>query len=295
MTTYKTNQDVYQQITNRIIAAIEAGAPEFEMPWHRGAHQSRPVNVLTKKPYHGVNTLALWVAQAANDYTTGTWGTYRQWQTYGAQVKKGEHASIIVFFKDLAKSVEEPDETGSTSRRSFIATSSSVFNADQVEGYSDSGSPRIDKTQILERVEALIRATEAKLIESGTIACYNPVSDTIYMPSRALFKDSSTSSATEGYYSTLLHELTHWTGHQTRLNRDLLNRFGNVAYAMEELVAELGAAFLCSDLGISLEPRPTHAAYLGSWLEVMKRDKRALFTAASKASQATNYLFGLQP
>jgi len=294
MTTYKTNQDVYQQITNRIIAAIEAGAPKFEMPWHKGANQSRPINVLTKKPYQGINTLALWIAQTANDYTTGTWGTYRQWQTCGAQVKKGEHASIIVFFKDLAKSVEKPDETESNSRRSFIATSSSVFNADQVEGYSDLDSLEIDKTQILEQVEAFIRATEAKLIESGTIACYNPINDTIFMPNRAFFKDSSTSSATEGYYSTLLHELTHWTGHKNRLNRDLLNRFGNVAYAMEELVAELGAAFLCSDLGISLKPRPNHAAYLGSWLEVMKSDKRAIFTAASKATQATNYLFGLQ-
>ena len=115
------------------------------------------------------------------------------------------------------------------------------------------------------------------------------------MPKRVLFTGSSTRSATESFYSTLLHELTHWSGHPSRLNRQLNNRFGDCAYAMEELVAELGAAFLCADLGVALEPRPDHAAYLSGWLTVLKHDKRALFSAASKASEAADFLHKLQP
>ena len=294
MTTYKSNPNVYQQITDRVIAAIEAGAPKFEMPWHHGSSHSRPVNVFTGKNYRGVNTVALWVAQMEYGYTTGTWGTYKQWKECGAQVLKGEHAATVVFFKDVERPVEDSEET--KSKRSFVATASWVFNADQVEGYTASPvSPLVDKTQVLERVEAFITATDADIMEKGNCACYHPIKDTIYMPKRELFTGSSTSSATESYYSTLLHELTHWTGHPTRLKRDLKNRFGDFSYSMEELVAELGAAFLCADLGVSLEPRPDHAAYLQGWLKALKQDKRALFVAASKASEATDYLFKLQP
>lgn len=296
MTTYKTNQDVYQQITNRVIAAIEAGAPRFEMPWHRGAQKSRPLNVLSGKHYRGVNTVALWVAQSEHDYSSGTWGTYRQWQQRGAQVRKGEHATTVVFFKDLEQSVEETDDSGETkSRRSFVATASWVFNADQVNGYTAAATHQLDKTQVLEQAEAFVAATQAKLTQLGDSAYYNSITDTINMPRRALFTGSSSSSATESYYSTLLHEVTHWSGHSARLKRELMNRFGDAAYAMEELVAELGAAFLCSDLKVSLAPRPDHAAYIDSWLTVLKHDKRAIFTAASKASEATDYLFKLQP
>lgn len=296
MTTYKNNQDVYQQITNHVIAAIEAGAPRFEMPWHQGANQSRPVNVDTGRKYRGVNTVALWIAQTHRDYQSATWGTYRQWQNRGAQVRKGERATTVVFFKDFEHPVEETDENGETkSRRSFVATASWVFNADQVDGYTASDLPQVDKTQVLARAEAFIAATQAKLTELGATACYNPLTDTINMPRRALFTGSSSSSATESYYSTLLHELTHWSGHPARLKRELMNRFGSAAYAMEELVAELGAAFLCADLAVSLEPRPDHAAYIDGWLSVLKHDKRAIFTAASMASLASDYLFKLQP
>ena len=194
MTTYKSNPNVYQQITDRVIAAIEAGAPKFEMPWHRGSSHSRPVNVFTGKNYRGVNTVALWVAQMEYGYTTGTWGTYKQWKECGAQVLKGEHAATVVFFKDVERPVEDSEET--KSKRSFVATASWVFNADQVEGYTASPvSSLVDKTQVLERVEAFITATDADITEKGNCACYNPIKDTIYMPKRELFTGSSTSSA----------------------------------------------------------------------------------------------------
>ena len=288
MTTQHANQNVYQKITDQIVAAIAAGAPRFEMPWH--TRNPRPVNVASQKPYRGVNTLALWVAEQQHGYSSGTWGTYRQWNAIGGQVRKGERAATIVFFKDV-----EPDEDEETkSRRSFVAIASSVFNADQVDGYT-ADAPQIDKTERMNQVEGFVAATHAALQERGDRAYYIPSTDTIHLPERTLFTGSSTSSATETFYSTLLHELTHWTGHPTRLNRDLQNRFGDNAYAMEELVAELGAAFLCADLGVAPSPRPDHAAYIDSWLSLLRRDQRAIFTAASKASAASDYLFKLQP
>lgn len=291
MKTYQSNQNIYQQITDRVIAAIEAGAPKFEMPWHKGARLSRPINVFTGNPYRGVNTVALWIDQVQHDYTSNVWGTYKQWKACGAQVRKGERASNVVFFKDFERKAQN-EET----KRSFIATTSWVFNADQVSDWNTpASSPLADKTRVLERTETFIAATGAIIKEMGNCACYKPFQDTIYMPMRKLFFGSFTSSATESFYSTLLHELTHWTGHQSRLKRDLKNRFGDSAYAMEELVAELGAAFLCADLGVSLEPRPDHAAYLSSWLKVLKQDKRAIFTASSKANEAVDYLNKLQP
>lgn len=292
MTTYQSNQNVYQKITDQVIAAIEAGALKFEMPWHKS--NSRPVNVASGKPYRGVNTLALWVAEQLNGYATGTWGTYKQWNAIGAQVRKGEHASTVVFYKDMERQIQEEGET--KAKRLFVATASWVFNADQVDSYTACDTvPLVDKTERLKTVEAFVATTKANIKEIGHYACYSPTEDTIYMPTRALFSGSSTSSATESFYSTLLHELTHWTGHSARLNRELKNRFGDEAYAMEELVAELGAAFLCADLGISLEVRPDHAAYIQGWLAALKQDKRALFIAASKANAASDYLFKLQP
>lgn len=286
-----STQTVYQTLTDQIVAAIEAGAPRFEMPWHRG--QPRPVNVASGNRYRGINVLALWVAQEARGYASGTWGTYRQWQAQGAQVRKGERASTVVFYKDVERDAEED---GEQPRRAFVAVASGVFNAEQVSGHTppETGTPP-DPVQVLAQVEAFVSATGARVETRGQDACYSPHQDRILMPSRPLFTGSATSSPTEAYYSTLLHELTHWTGHPDRLNRQLKNRFGTEAYAMEELVAELGAAFLCADLAVSLVPRPDHAAYIQGWLTVLKRDTRALFTAASQASAACDHLCKHQP
>ena len=149
--------------------------------------------------------------------------------------------------------------------------------------------------EVLTQVEAYVTATGARVAFCGEGAFYRLLTDTIHMPDRARFVGSATSSATECLYATLLHELTHWTGIKTRCDREFGKRFGDDAYAMEELVAELGAAFLCADLGIANTPRPDHAAYISHWLTVLKADKKAIFTAASKAAQAVDYLDGLQP
>lgn len=291
------SRNVYTQITDTIIAAIEAGAGQWDMPWHRhGVTHARPMNALTGKRYRGVNVLALWAAAEARGFTTGLWGTYRQWQEKGAQVRKGEKSSLVVFFKELAVDETNP-ETGETERgRRLIAKASYVFNANQVDGFAlpEPAAPA-NPAEVLRQVEAYVAATGARVAFGGEGAFYRPLTDTIHMPDRTRFVGSATSSATECLYSTLLHELTHWTGIKTRCDREFGKRFGDDAYAMEELVAELGAAFLCADLGIANTPRPDHAAYISHWLTVLKADKKAIFTAASKAAQAVDYLDGLQP
>ncbi|MCA3186042.1 MAG: DUF1738 domain-containing protein [Methylobacterium sp.] len=291
------SRDVYTQVTDTIISAIEAGAGQWDMPWHRhGVTHTRPMNALTGKRYRGVNVLALWAAAEARGFTTGLWGTYRQWQEKGAQVRKGEKSSLVVFFKELAVDETNP-ETGETERgRRLIAKASYVFNANQVDGFvaSEPAAPA-NPAEVLSQVEAYVTATGARVAFGGEGAFYRPLTDTIHMPDRSRFVGSATSSATECLYSTLLHELTHWTGIKTRCDREFGKRFGDDAYAMEELVAELGAAFLCADLGIANTPRPDHAAYISHWLTVLKADKKAIFTAASKASQAVDYLDALQP
>jgi antirestriction protein ArdC len=285
--------DVYEAITNRVIAAIEAGAGQWQMPWHRSG-VSRPVNAHTKKPYRGVNVVALWAAAEAYQYGCGFWASYRQWRELGAQVQKGERASLIVFWKELEREGED-EETGERERqKTLFARASWVFNADQVEGWTPPAAPERNLVQALDHAETFTVATGADIRHGGERAYYRRSDDHVQMPDRERFTGSETSTPTETYYATLLHEITHWTGHESRLDRDLSGRFGNEAYAMEELVAELGAAFLCADLSITNTPRPDHAAYIANWLEVLKRDKRAIFTAARKAAQASDFLVSLQ-
>jgi antirestriction protein ArdC len=286
--------DVYESITNRVIAAIEEGAGKWQMPWHRSG-VSRPQNAHTKKPYRGVNVVALWAAADAYGYGTGFWASYKQWQELQAQVRRGERASLIVFWKELEQEIED-EETGERERkRTLFARASWVFNVDQVDGWIPPAPPERNLVQAVNQAEVFTAATGADVRHGGDRAYYRRSDDHLQMPERERFTGSETSTPTEAYYATLLHELTHWTGHESRLDRDLSARFGNEAYAVEELVAELGAAFLCADLSITNTPRPDHAAYIANWLEVLKRDKRAIFTAARKAAQATDYLANLQP
>jgi antirestriction protein ArdC len=286
--------DVYEAITNRVIAAIEEAAGQWQMPWHR-SRVSRPLNALTKKPYRGVNVVALWAAADACGYGSGIWATYKQWRELDAQVRKGEHASLIVFWKELEREVED-EETGERVRRkTLFARASWVFNADQVDGWTPPATEKRNLVEAIDQAEVFTAAIAADIRNGGDRAYYRRSDDHVQMPERERFTGSATSTPTEAYYATLLHELTHWTGHESRLDRDLSGRFGNEAYAMEELVAELGAAFLCADLSVTNTPRPDHSAYIANWLEVLKRDKRAIFTAARKAADASDYLAGLQP
>jgi antirestriction protein ArdC len=290
-----TQKTVHARITEEILAGIVAGAPKFEMPWHSsGLSRGRPVNAASRIPYRGVNVLALWIAAEKKGYRTGSWATYRQWTALDAQVRRGESGSLIVFFKEVERT--RVNDTGEEATENLlVARASWVFNADQVRGWRPPPSTQPNQVEVLAKAEAFVQATGADIREGGEMACYLPEPDYIEMPDRKCFTGTATSSSTEAYYATQLHELTHWTGHGSRLDRELSGRFGENAYAMEELIAELGAAFLCADLGVTNSPRPDHAAYVGNWVRVLGSDPRAIFLAAARAGAAVDYLTGLQP
>lgn len=285
--------DIHHEITNRIVAAVEtAGA--VRLPWirDRGGSFGRPVNVASGKAYNGVNVLALWIAAITADFPTNLWGTYRQWREAGAQVRRGEKSSPIVFYKTYEIGQPVADGTEAEREQRFVARASHVFNAAQVDGFDLETAVLPDKALFdpIARAERFVQASGAQIEERGDVACYVPALDLIRMPERRRFVGTATATPAEGFYATLCHELTHWTGAKGRLERDLSIRFGSDAYALEELVAELGAAFLSADLGLTLSPRDDHARYIAHWLKVMKADPRAIFTAAAKASQAANWL-----
>ena len=282
--------DIHQHITNQIISCIEAGAGDFRLPWHAGGTITSPTNIESKKHYRGVNILALWAAGAGNGYTSGQWGTYRQWANAGAQVRRDEKSTYIVFYKELHyASVDQTDPSENDAETRLFARATPVFFAEQVDGF-EMPVPGQTKFDPIEAAEGLVSATQATIHHGGNRAYYRPKTDSIQLPFREAFIGRPTSTAQEAYYSTLLHELTHWTSPATRCDRQLGKRFGDHAYAMEELVAELGAAFLCSELGVTNEPRVDHAQYLASWLSVLKADRKAIFTAASAASKACAFL-----
>ena len=283
----ETKIDVYQKVTDQIVAAIEAGVDTWRMPWHTtGKDAFSPINASSRKAYRGVNTLCLWAAANAKGYTSGEWGTYKQWQEKGAQVRKGEKATTVVFWKfgnGAEKQDGEEGEIKLTSDRLIFTRGYSVFNAAQVDGYT----PAVEEapTTTNERIDAaeqFFARIGADVREGVNRAYYTTMDDHIQMPPFHAFVDGVS------FYSTLAHEHTHWTA--TRVGRELGKRFGDNAYAAEELVAELGAAFVCAELGLTTVPREDHAQYLASWLKVLKADKRAIFTAASKAQQATDFL-----
>lgn len=281
--------NVYQSITAKIITAIEAGAGEFTMPWHGGIlSPSFPVNAATNKPYRGVNILALWADAMFKRHICGYWASYKQWQSIGAQVRKGECGSLIVFYKEIEKEESAPAEEGSHPR--FVARASYVFNAEQVNGWQPPVPDVKSEVKINEEVAAFIDAVGADVRHGFSMARYRRDLDCIEMPNPEMFIGTGTSSPTESYHAVLCHELVHYSGNEKRLNREFGKRFGDHSYAAEELIAELGAAFLCSAFRISNEPRPDHAAYVSSWLEILNRDSRAIFTAASKAQEAVEYL-----
>jgi antirestriction protein ArdC len=258
------------------------------MPWHTsGKFAFSPINVTSKKPYRGINTLCLWAAAQQKGYERGEWGTYPQWQDRGAQVRKGEKATTVVFWKfanSAAESQEDGDEHTASGSRLLFTRGYSVFNASQVDGYAPKGDSGTPIEQRIERAESFFGSINARVTHQGNRAFYSPAEDSITLPPFAAFFTPT------DYYSTRAHETGHWTSAAGRCNRELGKRFGDQAYSMEELVAELTAGFVCAHLGLSSEPRPDHAQYIASWLKVLKADKRAIFTAASKAQQAADFM-----
>lgn len=292
--------DIHQAVTDQIIAMMEkADASGFKMPWHRpGISISRPTNALSKARYNGINVLSLWASADSRNFSTGLWATYKQWQELGAQVRKGESASPIVFYKPLTiedEKAEATPETEAGTRTIRIVKGYWGFNADQVDGFALPEAPTNTLVQRLDHAERFFQNIGVPISHGGTRAYYRPSEDRIQMPELTLFRDTDTSTVTEGYYGVLGHEAGHATGASKRLDRDLSGRFGDERYAMEELIAELTAANLYADLQITAQPREDHAHYLKNWLQVLKSDKTAIFTAAAQAHKAAEFLHSLQP
>jgi antirestriction protein ArdC len=287
--------DVYERITARIVAELEHGTRPWLKPWSTPQADRLPLLPLRANgtPYRGVNILLLWGAAFDGGYRSNLWMTYRQAAERGAQVRKGEHGALVVYADRFTKT--ETGEQGEDVEREIpFMKGYTVFNVEQIEGLpAELTAPPapIDDgraIELIEEAEAFIGNTGATIRHGGSRAFYAPATDHIQMPPPQAFRDAESYTAIKG------HELLHWTGSSTRLAREYGKRFGDKAYAFEELVAELGAAFLCADLGIAPEPREDHACYLAHWLKVLKDDKRAIFTAASHAQKAADYLHALQ-
>lgn len=293
----KKRSDIHEDITNRIVMAIEQGAGDFKLPWHRPAGSlSRPTNIQSEKAYRGINVVTLWVEAQLKGYELPVWGTYKQFQEKGCQVRRGEKSSMIVFYKtieferDAAEIKEGEDSTGSA----WLARGYHVFNVAQVDGYAMPEKPALVPVDRDDRIEAFIGAMNVPIQWGGHAAYYRPGDDRIQMPDAGLFKGTDPATAREAMLATLLHEGIHATGHKKRLDRDFTAKFSTEARAREELVAELGSAFLCADLCVTPHLRDDHAQYLSHWLSIMKGDAKAIFTAAAAANRAAEYLHGLQ-
>jgi antirestriction protein ArdC len=293
-TTAKASRDIHAEVTASIIAAIEASPRAPRMPWlqsNRPLHLPR--NALTRNNYNGINILQLWATGFVRGYDQQLWASYRQWAQVSGQVKQGERGTTVAFYKtyEVEPKADDPDDDGS--RR--VLKTSVVFNIHQVTGYAPPAGPPprtlpADPWQPLDSVEDFIIATGADIRHGGDQAYFHRLKDFVQMPERTSFVGTETSTPLEAYYAVLLHELTHWTGTSFRLDRTFGQRFGDAAYAAEELVAELGSAFMCAELGITPAPRADHAQYLAHWLKLLKSDKRAIFVAAAKASEAARFL-----
>ena len=277
--------DIHQAITDRIIEAMEQARGTGRRLWD--SQPSLPLNLTTGKPYTGVNVLMLWSAALTHGYASPYWLTYKQAAEKGGQVRKGEKGTVCVFYKPW-ESTETNADTGETeTTRGAVLKSFRVFNLDQIDGIeAPAREPRPD-FQAIEDAERILQASPARIIEGGAQAFYQPATDTIHLPTREAFINR------EAFYSVALHELTHSTGHASRLARDFSGRFGDAAYAFEELVAELGSAFLGADLGILNATLPDHADYLAHWIKILREDKKAILTAAAQASKAHAFIRGL--
>ena len=271
---------VYQEVTDSIIQQLENGAMPWIKPWATDSTADK--NFLSQAPYKGINRLMLGLSSMVNGFGCPVWASFKQWQTVGATVRKGEKGTKIVFYSPVTK---ENKATGDSESYNLLKTYY-VFNASQVDGVTIQAPSVPDKPfNAVEQAELRIKLTGAVITHGGDSAFYAPSVDKINVPHKASFISEAS------YYATVFHELTHWTGHELRCNRNLKGKFGNPLYAFEELVAEMGAAFLCQDYRIAGELR--HAGYIESWLKVLKEDSKAIFKAAALAQKAADCINGL--
>lgn len=279
-------RDLYADVTNRIVAALEAGIAPWVRPWD-AQFEPGPINAASRRSYRGINSILLNLTAQVRGYSRNAWITYRQAQDLGAQVRGGEKGTPVVFYRlrELAQSKtverleDEPQPRVVPLLRFFV-----VFNLAQIDRLPERlcAKERTPTWNPHEAAEAVLRESGARIQHGGAEAFYNPQADRIQLPERGCFASADT------YYGTALHELVHWTGHSTRLDRQLGRRFGEASYAMEELVAEMGAAFLCA--GCYLQGELRHESYIADWLKVLRSDKRAVFAAAAKAQHAVDYI-----
>jgi len=287
--------DTYQRVTDQIVAELEKGVCPWLKPWnaeHAAGRITRPLRA-NGIAYRGINVLMLWASAVERGFAAPLWLTYKQAQELGGQVRKGEKGSPVVYANTVTRS-EKDETTGEDTERDIpFMKGYTVFNAEQVEGlpahFYALQELVLDPVARIEPAERFFASVGAQITNGGDRACYSVALDRVQIPPFEAFRDA------ESYYATLAHELTHWTRHPSRLNRDFgRKRWGDEGYAMEELVAELGAAFVCADLALTPELRADHAAYIASWLEVLKGDKRAIFSAAAHAQKAADFLAGTQ-
>jgi len=277
--------DIHQQITDQILAAMEQARTSGRRLWD--SQPSLPLNLATGKPYQGINVLILWSAGLSHGYTSPYWLTYKQAADMGGQVKKGEHGTACVFYKPW-ESTDTNAATGETeTTKGVIIKTFTAFNLDQIDGIEAPAKEERPDFTAIEDAERIMQASPAPIKIGGTQACYIPGRDEIHLPNRKAFISA------EAFYSTAMHEMTHSTGHKSRLDRDFSGRFGTEAYAFEELIAEIGSALLNADLGILGATLPDHADYLSNWIKILRNDKKAITTAAAAASKAHGFIKGL--
>ena len=285
---------LYDEVTARVIAELEAGRAPWVQPWgtpEAKAGLGLPKNALTGRTYSGVNILILWHHVVRAGFATQTWLTYRQAHEMGGHVMKGErgvtacHADTFIPKAERERAAKDGDEPG---RVPFLKRFT-LFNVEQCEGLPEDaykGATPLPEAEIVPHAERLIAATGADFRVGGTRAFYVPSQDFIRVPPQPAFFEQI------NYYRTCFHELGHWTGHDSRCARDLSHSFGSKPYAREELVAEMASAFVCATLGIT--PTVRHTDYIGSWLDVLKEDNRAIFRAASHASKAAVFILAFR-
>ncbi|RIV78775.1 ArdC family protein [Pelagerythrobacter aerophilus] len=294
MTKRTAKQDPHHRITGRILAELEQGTRPWLKPWSGGdmaaSGQPRPLRA-TGEPYRGINVLLLWIEAQASGFVSPSWMTYRQAQALGANVRKGETGATVVYYGDSRKTVSD-EETGEDREQAFrFLKTYTVFNVAQIDGLPEHfhivPKPAPEEERI-EAADAFFAAIPATVNHGGDRAFYAPGPDRIQLPPFAVFHDA------HGYYTTRGHETVHWTRHESRLDRSFgREKWGDEGYAREELVAELGAAFLAADLGLAIDPRSDHASYIASWIKVLQNDARAIVQAAAHAERAVAFLHQL--
>lgn len=288
----KERRDLYQEITDAIVTQLENGTVPWHKPWN--AESGLPLSMSTKKPYRGINVFLLAMTASAKGYTSPYWGTFNRIKELGGSVRKGEKGTTVVFWKMLRVELRPEERHGKETHkvipmlRYFV-----VFNADQADGLPErfEASETDSEFSPVQEAEMIVLGwTSRPKVHTGDVAAYyRPSTDSIHMPDRESF------DSPEAWYSTLFHEMTHSTGHPSRLNRPTLlesHRFGDENYSKEELVAEMGAAMLCGMSGIAQTTVPQSAAYIESWLRALRNDKKLLVAAAGQAQKAADHILG---